>query len=241
MNLWQRITSWRPRSAQQLRDRDLERELRDHLELEAEQQRESGLSADEARYAASRAFGNTTRIKEDTREIWTWASLERLAQDLRYATRMLRRSPGFVAIAVLTLSLGIGANVAIFTVVNAVLLRPLPFPRPDRLVRVFDDLNGSGAKDIGMSVPEMQDLRDRANIFEQFTPIWPISAALVGGDYPDRIELLATSPEYFRLLGAQAALGRAQTGQPAQVSAERAAGYSFAHSSGHALPAPLDQ
>ena len=208
MNLWQRITSWRPRSAQQLRERDLERELRDHLELEAEQQRESGLSADEARYAASRAFGNTTRIKEDTREIWTWASLERLAQDLRYATRMLRRSPGFVAIAVLTLSLGIGANVAIFTVVNAVLLRPLPFPRPDRLVRVFDDLNGSGAKDIGMSVPEMQDLRDRANIFEQLTPIWPISAALVGGDYPDRIELLATSPEYFRLLGAQAALGR---------------------------------
>jgi hypothetical protein len=84
MHLWQRITSWRPWASRQLRDTDLERELRNHLELEAEEQEKSGLSRKEARYAASRAFGNTTRIKEDTREIWTWASLDRLAQDLRY-------------------------------------------------------------------------------------------------------------------------------------------------------------
>jgi putative ABC transport system permease protein len=208
MNLWQRITSWLSRPAPQTREKDLERELHDHLELETEEQKEAGLSPEEARYAASRALGNTTRVKEDTRAIWTWSSLERLLQDLRYGLRVLRKSPGFVVIAVLTLSIGIGANVAIFTVVNAVLLRPLPFPQPDRLVRIFDDRNGSGAKDVGMSVPEMQDLRDRSSVFEQFTPIWPISAALVGGDYPDRIELLATSPEYFHLLGAQAALGR---------------------------------
>ena len=208
MNLWQRILSWRPWSARQTRDKDLERELRYHLELEAEEQKEAGLSAEEAHYAASRAFGSTTRVKEDIRETWSWASLERLGQDLRYGLRVLRKSPGFVAIAVLTLSLGIGANVAIFTVVNAVLLRPLPFPQPDRLVRIFDDRNGSGAKDVGMSVPEMQDLRDRSGVFEQFTPIWPLSAAMVGGDRPDRIELLVTSVDYFHLLGAQPLLGR---------------------------------
>jgi hypothetical protein len=133
--------------------------------------------------------------------------MEALFQDVRYALRTLRKSPLFLIIVVLTLALGIGANVAIFTLVNAVLLRPLPFPDPDRLVRVFDDLSGAGAKDVGMSVPELEDLRHNPELFEQVSAIWPVSTALSGGDRVERIEMLGTSPNYVEILGAHAALG----------------------------------
>ena len=139
-----------------------------------------------------------------------------LIEDLKYALRTLRRSRGFTIVAVLTLALGIGANTAIFSIVNAVLLRPLPFHHPEQLVRVFDDLNGANAKDTGMSVPEYYDLRDRSGVFDQISVLWPVSAALVGGDHPDRIELMATSPEYFQLLGAKPAIGRVYGPQDAQ-------------------------
>ncbi|MBV8552683.1 MAG: ABC transporter permease [Acidobacteriaceae bacterium] len=129
-------------------------------------------------------------------------------QDIRYAGRTLTKSPGFLTIAVLTLALGIGANVALFSVVNAVLLRPLPFPDPDRLVRIFADFKGPGAEDVGLSEPEFEDLRDRAGVFDQITVVFPASAALTGGDHAERVELLVTSPSYFHLLGAKPALGR---------------------------------
>src|SRR5262245_57509367 len=134
--------------------------------------------------------------------------VEQTLHDARYALRTLLKSPGFTAVALLTLALGIGANIAIFTIVNAVLLRPLPFPEPERLVRVFDDLNGTGAKDVGLSVPELDDLRDHSGLFESVSVIFPVSTALRGSDRAERIELLGTSFEYFRLLGASAALGR---------------------------------
>jgi putative ABC transport system permease protein len=134
--------------------------------------------------------------------------MEGWTQDIRYAVRTLSRSPAFLTITVLTLALGIGANVAIFTLVNAVLLRPLPFREPDRLARVFDDLKGAGAKNVGKSVPELQDLRERSGVFDEISAIWPVSTALTGGDRAERIEMAGTSPSYFELLGAKAAIGR---------------------------------
>jgi len=118
------------------RDEDLERELRSDLELEEEEQRENGLSPEEARYAALRAFGNTTLIREHVHETWGWAPFERIAQDLRYALRQLLRSTGYTFSVVLILALGIGANLTVFLVFYGVLLRPLPFPQAQQLVRI---------------------------------------------------------------------------------------------------------
>ena len=134
--------------------------------------------------------------------------LNSLLADSRFAIRMLFKHPGFTAIAVATLALGIGANTAIFSIVNAVLLRPLPFPRSEQLVLVTDDLTGRQASDVGMSVNELQDLQERSGIFEEISAVWPVDANLTGSDRPERVELLAVSPNYFSLLGASAQLGR---------------------------------
>src|SRR5215467_14104692 len=123
---------WRRR---QLRENDLERELRSHLELETEEQQRSGLPTDEARYAAQRAFGNTTFVKEEVREMWGCTFVGQLGQDLRYAIRTIRANRAFSAAAILSLALGIGANTAIFTLIDALLLRTLPVPNPAGLVQ----------------------------------------------------------------------------------------------------------
>jgi predicted permease len=134
--------------------------------------------------------------------------IDALGKDIRYAGRRLRRSPGFTLVAIMTLALGIGANIAAFTVVRAVLLNPLPFPHPEQLVRVFDDLRGSNGHDVGMSAPELWDLRDRSGVFENISAIWPTDANLTGSEKPARIELLATSTNYFGMLGAHPQIGR---------------------------------
>src|ERR1700755_177466 len=112
----------------------------------------------------------------------------RLKQDLSYALRMLRRNPGYALVAALSLALGIGANTAIFSLVHAVLLQPLPYPNPQQLVSVKDDLPGLHLSDVGMSQPELQDFAERSSVFEEISATWPISANITGTDQPERVE-----------------------------------------------------
>src|ERR1700722_13907653 len=134
------------------REQDLDRELRDHLELDAEAKMDRGAGAEEARYAAQRDFGNTTMVKEVTREMWAWNFLGRFLQNARYGLRIILRNPGFAAVAILTLALGIGANTAIFSIVNAVFLRPLPFAESNRIFLVARTDNKDGGSNISLTL-----------------------------------------------------------------------------------------
>ena len=131
-----------------------------------------------------------------------------LLQDMRYGLRVLWKSPGFTIVAVLSLALGVGANTAIFSIVNAVLLRSLPFSHPDRLVKIVANNRGVGAQDIGLSVPELDDLRTRAGVFDQVTAIQGGPTNLTGAEHPQHLELLEVSPNYFSMLGTSAHIGR---------------------------------
>jgi len=131
-----------------------------------------------------------------------------LTQDVRVALRGLMKNPGFATVAALTLALGIGVNTAMFTVVNAVVMRPLPFSHADRLVRITGDFRAMGAVDIGISPPELFDYRDRAELFDEIAGVYPINANLTEVDQPERVEVLLVSPSYFSVLSARPALGR---------------------------------
>jgi hypothetical protein len=121
------------------REEDLDRELRSDLELEAQEQEEKGLSPEEAKYAARSALGNTGLIKEEVRDVWGWGWCDCLKQDVVYALRAFGRAPGFTSVVILTLALGIGATTAVFSVVHAILIDPLPYPNQDRLVMIFEE------------------------------------------------------------------------------------------------------
>src|SRR6266496_76911 len=123
---WRVVGNWRTWSSRQRREADLDRELRGHLDLEAEEQQNEGISPDEARYAAQRALGNANLVKEDVREIWGWTSVERIIQDLRYAVRILSKAPAFTAVALLSITLGIAANTTVFSLIDAMWFRTLP-------------------------------------------------------------------------------------------------------------------
>ncbi len=131
-----------------------------------------------------------------------------LLQDLSYGLRMLRKKPAFTLLAVVTLALGVGANTAVFSIVNAVLLHSLPFRNPDRLVRIIFNAPGLGLRDVPSSVPELDDLRTRADVFEDVTPIVSASVNLTGAKQPERLELLVTYPNYFSMLGVTPQIGR---------------------------------
>ena len=143
------------------RNADLERELRSDIELEEEEQRENGLPPEEARYAARRAFGNAALIQDQTHEAWGWTPYERLLQDVRFAFRQILLNPGFAAIAVLTLALGIGANAAIFSLVDAIILRPSALPEPKELVGLgqWRNQKGEGYVQTGVSAANIAAIR----------------------------------------------------------------------------------
>jgi predicted permease len=188
-------------------DADLDEEMRLHLELRRREQLESGVTLIRAEAAARRRFGNTTYLKEESHIAWGWEWFENLTADVRYGARVLRKSPGFSSVAILIIALGIGATTAIFSVVDATLLRPLPYWRPEQLVSIQADLPGIGARDVGMSQPEWQDLQ-QSGIFEFVSPTWFDENNLTGTSQPARVSLLIVAPTYFALLGAKPQLGR---------------------------------
>src|ERR1700675_111929 len=186
---------------------DFTSEIEAHLRLEIERLQEQGLSADDARAAAHRSFGNVTQSRERFYESSRWLGWYQYWRDVRYGLRMLRKSPGFTTIAVLTIALAIGATTAIFGVVDATLLHPLPYAQPEQLVSIEDDLPGVGSKDVGMSVPEWQDL-ERSGIFKHVSPTGGGSVNLTGSSQPARIFFAAVPPNYFALLDVKPQLGR---------------------------------
>jgi predicted permease len=194
------------------RDADLERELRCDLELEEEEQREGGISAEEAHYAARRAFGNPTLIHEQTRAVWSWNWLESLARDLRISLRTLLRTPGFAVVAILIMALGIGANVALFTVVRGVLLKPLPFYDPDRLVMLYeaglhqDDTAGSNVVSGGMYAEWKRQNRSYSSLALAQSIRVGLSGS--GGQLPEKLKSALFSWDMLRTLGVRPALGR---------------------------------
>jgi putative ABC transport system permease protein len=211
MAIWRRLQSWLswfPWYRRQARESDLERELHDHLELEADEQRASGLSPEEAAHAAHRALGNTVKIEEDVRAAWGIQWLEALAQDLRYGVRTLRKSPGFAAIAILTLALGIGATAATYSVTYATLIEPLPYPDPDRLVMVWPQFHHRRVW--GVSAGDFLDWKRQNTVFSD------LNAAMLPGpsfnlataSRPEYVTAQAVTPGYYDMMGVRPMLGR---------------------------------
>ena len=202
--LWRRLTALVTRK--QI-DRDLEDEMRLHLELRAQQQAEAGIALDEAHHAAQRRFGNTLLMKETSRAVWGWHWLETFAQDLQYALRTLRRSPGFTAAAVLSLALGIGANTAIFTLINALLLRTLPVHEPEELVWMkAANLETDGQR--SFPYPFYRELRGHNSVFSGVLCYTGMSPALNVDGGSERISGEMVSGNYFDALGLKPHIGR---------------------------------
>ena len=190
------------------RSDELADELRAHLEMAEADRVARGELPEEAAANARREFGNVGLVQEISRDEWGGGAmwLERLGQDVRFALRTLRRAPGFAAAACLTIAVGLAATTAIFSVVNATLVHPLPYPHAEQLVRIEDDLVGVGAHDVGMSTPEWHDL-ERSGVFEYVSPTWFDDNNLTGLSHAQRVGLLIVAPNYFALLGVKPQLG----------------------------------
>jgi putative ABC transport system permease protein len=188
---------------------DLEQDIRDHIEKETQDNIERGMSPEEARYAALRKFGNVTRVKEDTREVWSFGWLEQLWEDVRYALRMLRKNPGFTAVAVMTLALGIGSNTAIFSIVHAVVLRPLPYYKPNRIMRLWMAAPEKAVRQLVFSGPNFVDVRDQSRTFLALAAHrgWPF--IVTGGSQPLRVYGQRVSASLFDVLSVAPLMGRA--------------------------------
>jgi predicted permease len=200
------------------RDSDLERELASDLELEEQEQRENGASVDEAHYAALRAFGNPTLIREQTRAAWSWSWLENLLRDFRISIRTLLRSPGFSLIAVVVMALCIGAATSLFTVVRSVLLKPLPFRDPGQLVMVYEHFRDPAINSVEfnynvVSPGDYYDWRAQTHGFQDMAAWRYAQFNLTGerGELPEIVSARGATWNLFSLLGVQPALGRTFT------------------------------
>jgi predicted permease len=188
------------------REKDLDREIRAHLELEAEERIAEGMSDRGAQYAARRAFGSVTRTREDARAVWVQPWLDRIRQDMRQALRTLRKSPGFTAVAVFTLALGAGANAAMFSVVNGVILEPLGYPDADRLM--FLTTRVEGFDQFWVSSPEYFELAEISQSFSVVGAFRTGEANLAALDRPRRVTTAEVNAELLEALAVPPARGR---------------------------------
>ena len=185
---------------------DFRAEIQAHIALEADRLRSEGLSREDAEAAARRAFGNSTSAAERFYESGRWRWWDEVRKDARFALRVLRRSPAFTAAAVLTLALGIGANTAIFSVIDAALLRPLPYPQPDRIVKVYGGVS-TGERDT-LSPATFLDFRRQTRAFDHLAAFRQSPFNMTGQDRPERIKGAVVTPDFFGVMGVPARLGR---------------------------------
>ncbi|MFL6292137.1 MAG: ABC transporter permease, partial [Thermoanaerobaculia bacterium] len=189
-------------------EREMEQELRFHIEMETEKNIRRGMTPEQARTEALRAFGGVEKFKEQCREAHGGRRWEQLLQDLRYGARMLLKQPGYSAVVVLILALGIGANTAIFSVVNGVLLRPLPYPQEDRLVVLRQSAALTGQEDVGVSPVEMADYRARSRALADLVEHHSMAFTLLDRGEPRRVKTGVVSWSFFDVLGVKPILGR---------------------------------
>ena len=185
---------------------ELYTELQSHLQMAAQERVDRGESPTEAAQAARREFGNLELVDRTTRDQWGWLWLEELLQDLRYGARMLRKNPGFAAVAVLTLALGIGANTSLFSVVNGVILNPLPFPNPEQLVTLYE--SKVHFDDGAISYPNFLDWQRDNRTFASMAAFAPTSFSLTGVGEAEQISVERISAEFFSTLGVKPMAGR---------------------------------
>jgi putative ABC transport system permease protein len=185
---------------------DIDEELRIHIQMQTQVNIERGMSPEEARRNAGQRFGNTGHIKDMSWDVRGGGWLETFWQDIRYGLRMLRKHPGFSFVAVLTLSLGIGANTAIFSIVNGVLLRPLPYPEPDQLDTLFQQ--NSSMNRFGISVADFQGIEKEYKQAESVAAFSHRAVTLTGGERPEQIKATFATAAFFKTLGVSPARGR---------------------------------
>src|SRR5437879_8320502 len=190
-------------------DRDFENELETHLEMLTDENVRRGMAPDEAKRAARIRLGGLTQLKETNRELHGLPILETFLQDTRYAFRTLRKNPGFTAVAVLTLALGIGANTAIFSVVYAVLLKPLPYGNPDQLFNVVQAKPQEGVGVTGWSYANFAELREQNRVFSEMAGSQQHQLTLTGRGEPSVVNTSVVTPELFSLFGEKPLAGRA--------------------------------
>ncbi len=189
-------------------DRELDEEIESHLEMAVEENIRHGMSPAEARSAARREFGGLEQMKEQYRDLGRLRWVEAVFQDLRYAARRLRRSPGFTMAALLILALGLGANTAIFSVIDAVLLRPLPFPEPDRLVGVWEETPMFGLKYSPAAMGNYVEWRDQNRVFQETGALEQWQFRLTGDGRPEEVLGSYVTSSLFHVLGAKPLIGR---------------------------------